>query len=399
VSSLALLDGLTVLEISSFVAAPLGGLTLAQLGADVIRIDPVGGAADVGRWPLAPAGASLFWTGLNKGKRSVTLNFGHPEGRAILAELVAGSGPGGGIVLTNAVGQSWLGHDELAKIRPDLIHLHIQGHRDGRPAVDHTVNAGIGFPMITGPQGSTEPVNHVLPAWDIACGLYAAVGLLAAERRRQRTGQGSRITLALQDVALSVAGHLGYLAEAQLGQVRPRLGNQLYGGFARDFGTDDGERVMVVTLTRRHFADLAAATGLTATFAELERLLAANFGTDADRYQHREVIASLLEPWFAARDVAAVARQFAGTSVLWSRYRQFADVAADEELLGNPMLTQISQPGVGTVLAPGSPLAHAGGRAAAAAPVLGADTADVLTSLLGLSAEAARTLADRGIAG
>jgi 2-methylfumaryl-CoA isomerase len=399
VSAVAPLDGLTVLEISSFVAAPLGGLTLAQLGADVIRIDPVGGAADVGRWPLAPGGASLFWTGLNKGKRSVTLNFGDPEGRAILAELVASSGPGGGIVLTNAVGQSWLGHDELAKIRPDLIHLHIQGHRDGRPAVDHTVNAGIGFPMITGPQGSTEPVNHVLPAWDIACGLYAAVGLLSAERRRQRTGQGSRITLALEDVALSVAGHLGYLAEAQLGQVRPRLGNQLYGGFARDFATGDGERVMVVALTRRHFADLATATGLTATFAELERLLAANFGTDADRYQHREVIASLLEPWFAARDVAAVASQFAGTSVLWSRYRQFADVAADAELIGNPMLTQISQPGVGTVLAPGSPLAHAGGSAATAAPVLGGDTAAVLSSLLGWSPEAARKLAERGIAG
>ena len=76
------LDGLTVLEISSFVAAPLGGLTLAELGADVIRIDPVGGGADQGRWPLAPSGTSLYWTGLNQGKRSVTLNFRDAEGRA-----------------------------------------------------------------------------------------------------------------------------------------------------------------------------------------------------------------------------------------------------------------------------------------------------------------------------
>ena len=78
-SAAAPLDGLTVLEVSSYVAGPLGGLTLAQLGADVIRIDPVGGRADLGRWPLAPSGVSLYWTGLNKGKRSVTLNFRDPQ--------------------------------------------------------------------------------------------------------------------------------------------------------------------------------------------------------------------------------------------------------------------------------------------------------------------------------
>jgi 2-methylfumaryl-CoA isomerase len=394
------LDGLTVLEISSFVAAPLGGLTLAQLGADVIRIDPIRGSADLGRWPLAPSGTSLFWTGLNKGKRSVTLNFRDPEGRRLLAELVAGSGPGGGIVLTNAVGQDWLGYDELARVRPDLIHLQIQGHYDGRPAVDYTVNAAIGFPMITGPEGLQGPVNHVLPAWDVACGLYAALGLLSAERRRHRTGAGSRISLALADVALGLTGHLGFLAEAQLSDVdRPRIGNHLYGGFARDFGTADGERVMVVALTRRHFADLGTATGLTATFAELERLLDADFGTDGGRYRHREVIASLLAPWFAGRTVTDVARDLDGTSVLWSRYRRFTDLVVDEELTANPLLRELSQPGVGTILAPRSPLSQEGISEAVPAPALGADTAAVLTELLGLPEQAVRELAERGVAG
>ena len=147
VSATAPLDGLTVLEVSSFVAAPLGGLTLAQLGADVIRIDPVGGGADLRRWPLAPSGTSLYWTGLNKGKRSVTLNFRDPEGRRLLGDLLAASGPDGGVVLTNAAGQEWLGYSSLARVRPDLIHLQIQGHRDGRAAVDYTVNAATGFPL------------------------------------------------------------------------------------------------------------------------------------------------------------------------------------------------------------------------------------------------------------
>jgi 2-methylfumaryl-CoA isomerase len=394
------LEGLTVLEVSSFVAAPLGGMTLAQLGAEVIRIDPLRGAADVTRWPLAPSGTSLFWTGMNKGKRSVTLNFRDPLGRQLLADLVAASGPGGGIVLTNAPGQPWLGYQELSARRPDLIHLQILGHRDGRPAVDYTVNAATGFPGITGPEGPGGPVNHVLPAWDVACGLYAATGLLAAERRRQRTGAGSAITLALADVALATAGNLGYLAEVAVnGTTRPRLGNHLYGGLARDFAAAGGERVMVVALTRRHYADLAAATGLAGPLGELERLLGADFSQDADRYKHRAVIAALLEPWFAARSVAEIERDLAGTSVLWSPYRSFPELAADPQVTGSPLLSQVTQPGVGPLLAPGSPLTLDGMPPVAPAPELGADTAAVLTGMLGLSPAEAASLAERGIAG
>ena|ERR1700729_1523690 len=420
-SHAAPLDGLRVLEISSFVASPLCGLTLAQLGAEVIRIDPIGGAGDQHRWPLAPSGTSIYWTGLNKSKKSVTLNFRDPEGQRLVADLVAASGPGGGIVVTNAVGRPWLGYDALASVRPDLIHLQVLGHHDGRAAVDYTINAGLGFPMITGPEGHLGPVNHVLPAWDVACGLYAAVGVLSAERHRRATGEGRRITLALEDVALAVAGHLGFLAEAQLtGADRPRIGNHLYGGFARDFATADGERVMVATVTGRHFADLAAATGLAGPFAELERLLGADFAVDGDRYEHREVIASLLAPWFAGRDLAEIARGLAGTSVLWSPYRQFTDVVAglvadgadgdddgngdgdgddDGGLARNSMLHQIDQPGVGPVLAAASPLDQDGRLEPSPASRLGADTADVLTGLLGLSAPQIRDLAERGVTG
>jgi 2-methylfumaryl-CoA isomerase len=378
------LAGLRILEISSFVAAPLGGMTLAQLGADVIRIDPLGGAADVTRWPLAPNGASLYWAGLNKGKRSVTLDFRDLSDRETLKDLVASSGPDGGIVLTNA-GFPWLSYAELSKDRPDLIHLQITGRRDGGSAVDYTVNAAIGFPLATGPEHLEEPVNHVLPAWDVACGLYAAVGLLAAERHRRRTGQGRAITLPLADVALAVTGYLGFLAEARLaGAGRPRIGNHLYGGFARDFRTYGGDSVMIVTLTPRHFADLARVTGLTETFGGLEKLLGADFTAEADRYEHREVIAALLTPWFARHTVAEIADAFAGTSVLWDRYRTFGDLAADPDLLANPLVRLIDQPGIGEVLATGSPLAQPGtGESVAPAPVLGADTAAVLAELRG----------------
>jgi len=381
------LAGLRILEISSFVAAPLGGMTLAQLGAEVIRIDPIGGAADVTRWPLAPSGASLYWAGLNKGKRSVTLDFRTERGRETVAELVASSGTDGGIVLTNAR-YPWLTYDALAARRPDLIYLRITGRPDGGAAVDYTVSAATGFPLATGPVDMDGPVNHVLPAWDVACGLYAAVGLLAAERHRRRTGRGREITLPLADVALAVTGHLGFLAQAQLtGEGRPRIGNHLYGAFARDFRTGGGDRVMVVTLTARHFADLARVTGLAETFSGLEKLLGADFGKDGDRYAHREVIAALLAPWFARHTVAEIRDALAGTSVLWERYRTFGELAADPDLTANPLVRLIDQPGIGPVLATGNPLAQPGVGAIAPAPVLGADTAAVLSELLGGSDE------------
>ncbi|MFC7728435.1 CoA transferase [Actinomadura keratinilytica] len=367
-----MLEGLRIIEVSSFVAAPLGGMTLAQLGAEVIRVDPLGGAADVGRHPLAPSGASLVWTGLNKGKRSVTVDFRSPEGRDVVTRLVADAGT----VLTNAVGRSWLSYETLSKTRPDLIHLQIQGRADGTAAVDYTVNAEIGFPLVTGPADHAGPVNHVLPAWDMACGLYAAVGLLAADRRRTRTGAGARITLALHDVAVAMAGNLGFLAEAQLGAERPRIGNDLYGGLGRDFPLADGERVMVVALTARHFADLCAATELTATVAELERLLGADFTRDGDRFRHRESLFALLAPWFAGRTLAEVDRALKPTSVLYAPYRRFTDL----DPASSPLLQQIDQPGVGRVHAPASPL-DTGRRTVAPAPRLGEHTDDVLAEL------------------
>jgi 2-methylfumaryl-CoA isomerase len=347
-----LLAGLRVVEVSSFVAAPLGGMTLAQLGADVLRVDPVGGGPDIGRWPLAGSGTSLYWAGLNKGKRSVTADFGSPEGRRRVTELVVRAG----VLLTNAGGRGFLDDAALRERRPDLIHLRIRGRHDGRPAVDYTVNAAAGFPMVTGPPGHDGPVNHVLPAWDIACGLYAALGIAAAERRRTRTGEGCFVQVALEDVALAMAGNLGFLAEAQFGVDRERIGNHLYGGFARDFTCRDGGRVMVVALTPRHWRDLVALTGMTAPVAALEEGLGADFAREADRYTYREALAALFGRWFGEHTLAEVREALGGTSVLWETYRTFTELAADPGLRANPLMSTVDQPGVGEYLAPGSPL-------------------------------------------
>ena len=392
------LTGLRVVEVATYVAGPLGGMTLAQLGAEVIRVDPPGGAADYTRWPLAASGTSLYWAGLNKGKRSLCADFRTAEGRELIARLIAGSGPGGGIVLTNA-DRPWLSYEALAKVRPDLIHLRIAGLHDGRPAVDYTVNASTGFPLVTGPEEYGGAVNHVLPAWDVACGLYAAVGILGAERHRRLTGEGQQLSVALDDVAVATAGNLGYLAEAEVNGVsRPRVGNHLYGSFARDFATRDGARVMVVALTGRHWADLVAAAGLQAPVAALADAIGADFSAEQDRYLYRDALAGLLQRWFAARDLAEVRQALGPVSTLWSVYRSFRDLVESDDLRANPLMGAIEQPGVGRYLAPGSPI-KAGApadRKPVRAPLLGEHTDEILRTELGLGEDEIKELHERG---
>ena len=392
------LAGLRVLEVSSFVAAPLGGMTLAQLGAEVIRLDPIGGAPDHSRWPLAPSGTSLYWAGLNKGKKSITVDLRSTEGRELVTRLVTESGPEGGIVLTNSVGRGWLEYEALVAHRPDLIHVQIQGLHDGTPAVDYTVNAAVGFPMVTGPEGHADPVNHVLPAWDIACGLYAAIGILSADRRRRITGKGERMSVALHDVALAMAGNLGFLAEAQVNKVvRKRLGNYLYGGFARDFATADGGRVMVCALTNRHWADLLRVTGMQDVVAALEQSLEADFRSEDDRFEYREVLAGLLSRWFGKHPLAKVEAELTESTLLWSTYRTFTDLI--DEIGDNPIVDEIEQPGVGPHLVPGIPLSLGLGprTLVTRAPVLGEHTADVLAGTLELTADQIADLTERGV--
>ncbi|PRC46984.1 2-methylfumaryl-CoA isomerase, partial [Mycobacterium sp. ITM-2017-0098] len=170
------LAGVRVVEISSFVAVPLAGMTLAQLGAEVLRVDPVGGAADYRRWPLTESGDSIYWAGLNKGKRSLAVDMRSAPGQELVARLIADSG----VFITNVAGRQWHSYDALRQARPDLIHVEVSGRADGGTGVDYTVNAAIGFPLVTGPADLTTPVNHVLPAWDVSCGIYAALSVVTA---------------------------------------------------------------------------------------------------------------------------------------------------------------------------------------------------------------------------
>ncbi len=208
-----ILEGMRVIEGSAFVAAPLAGMTLAQMGADVIRFDPLGGGLDYRRWPVTDGNESLFWAGLNKGKRSITVDMRSDRGRQLITDLICAPGEQGGLFVTNFPARGWLDYERLREKRPDLIMINLIGARDGSNAVDYTVNPAVGFPKVTGPVEWDEPVNHVLPAWDCISGQMLVVALLAAERHRRRTGEGQYVRIALKDVALAMLGNLGKVAE------------------------------------------------------------------------------------------------------------------------------------------------------------------------------------------
>jgi 2-methylfumaryl-CoA isomerase len=142
-----ILKGLRVVEGTAPVAAPPGGMTLAQLGADVIRFDPIDGGLDNSRWPLTLDGKhSLFWAGLNKGKRSIAIDFRQPKGQELLTRLICAPGENAGLFSTNFQTRGWLSHDTLKAHRQDLIMINFLGRRDGGSEVDYTVNPQVGLP-------------------------------------------------------------------------------------------------------------------------------------------------------------------------------------------------------------------------------------------------------------
>jgi len=397
-----ILSGLRVVESVAFVAAPSAGMTLAQMGAEVIRVDPIGGGLDFRRWPVTGAGDSLYWAGLNKAKRSVCVDLRQEEGRALLAALAAAPGQQGGIFLTNLPLAGGLAYPRLQARRADMIVVSIVGSRSGANAVDYTVNAATGFPLVTGAADMAGPVNSVVPSWDLLAGQAAALALLAAERHRRLTGEGQLATIALEDVALATLGHLGYIGEVQVnGTERPRIGNDIYGSFGRDFATGDGGRVMIVAFTAKQWRALAAATGLEQSFAALETRLGLRFVDEAARFAARDAIAALLAPWVAARTMAEIEAAFGPAGVCWGPYRSVTElVRADARCSpANPLFATVDQPGIGSYLMPGSTVdfSAAPRGPTAPAPRLGADTDAVLSGVLGLPDGEIARLRDRGV--
>ena len=397
-----ILQGMRVVEGSAFVAVPLAGMTLAQMGADVIRFDRVEGGLDAGRLPLAPSGQSLFWAGLNKGKRSVAVDMKSDEGRELVTRIVTAPGEDAGLFLTNLRVRGWMDYDTLRQYRADLITVTLLGDRHGRPQVDYTVNPALGVPDITGPEGHDGPVANAVPAWDLLAGNLCVSALLAAERHRLRRGKGQEVELSLKDVAAAAMGHLGLIGDAVVNEeARAKSGNALYGAYGQDFVCADGARVMVIGLTGRQWSGLVKATGTADALAALEVRTGLSLREEGNRWTLRHQITAILEPWFAARAVSEIGPMFDAMKLTWSIFRTIKEAVAQDPDLGpeNPMFEMLDQPGLGRFPVPGSPATFSCGprKAPQAAPALGEHTEEVLGDVVGMTDTEISKLFDKGI--
>ncbi len=395
-----LLDGLRIVEGSAFIAAPSGGMTLAQLGADVIRFDQIGGGIDYRRWPVTREGKSLYWHSLNKGKRSIAVDFRKPEGQELLAQLITAPGENAGLFVTNFPARGWLAEEKLRARREDLIYLNLTGDRHGGSALDYTVNSKVGLPFLSGT--ADAPVNNPFPAWDVIAGQHIALGLLAAERHRRISGEGQFIKLSLADVALATMGHLGYLAEVEVnGQGRQPMGNHIFGTFGHDFACQDGERVMIVGVSPNQWQAILKLTGAEQQVSQLQQSLNLDFTREGDRFEAREQLRQLFAPWFLQFDSNTVYKALDEAGVCWGPYQTIQqllenDIDCSED---NPLFSKVDQPGIGSYLMPASPLDFTGveREAVRPAPLLGQHTDEILADSLGLSSAEIAQLHDQGV--
>lgn len=385
-----LLKGFRVVEGSAFVAAPTCGLYLAQFGAEVIRFDNIGGGPDFRRWPLADNGSSLYWEGLNKAKKSVAIDLGRPEGRELAQRLAAAPGENGGLFVTNFPVEGFLSYDALRKLRDDLICVRVMGWADGSQGMDYTINSALGLPLMTGPVGDERPVNHVLAAWDLLTGAYCAFSLVSALLARMRGQGGREIRCPLSDIGAATMANLGFTAETQLtGHQRPRMGNDIFGAFGRDFTTKDGQKLMLLAITPKQWSKALEALGIGAEVAGVEAELGVSFATDEGlRFAHRARLYPLFERAFAAKTAAELTPAFDAGGVTWGAYQTLEAALSDPRLFkDNPVFQDIAHPSGLTYPAPGAmgTIPQDARGPARPAPKLGEHTDEVLAEVLGLS--------------
>ncbi len=401
-----LLNNLSIIEVSSFVASPTAGLYCAQMGAEVIRVDHKAGGLDYDRYMLTKEGRSLSWENLNRAKKSVALDLRSGEGRELCVALAAKTGN----CITNLPEKSFLSHEAMKNAQvdgaPDMTSVRIMGWHDGRQAMDFTVNAASGYPLMTGPEDwdmeTAPPVNQVLPAWDFITGAYCAFALLAALRHRDATGEGSEVRVPLGDVAIGTTANAGMMAEMLYrGSDRQRLGNAIWGAFGRDFRSKDGVRFMVAALTHKQWAGLVEAFGVGLPISKLEAEKGVNFAAgDRPRFEHRHALFDIFQTVAGSHDYKALASLMAAQGCTFEKYRTAYEAANDPDLVAdNPLFgpspanpSGFDYPATRSfanlpACKPGDP---------APAPYLGQHSEEVLTERLGLSSGAIGKLVDAG---
>ncbi|NYT95630.1 CaiB/BaiF CoA-transferase family protein [Salinispora sp. H7-4] len=373
------LDGVRVLDVTKVWSGPLAGAVLADLGADVVRVElPHGRDGEVP--PRIPGtGLSWFRQTVNRNKRSVGLDLRRTEGREGFLRLVATAD----VVVENykpGTLDGWgVGWAQCRAVRPDLVLVSISGwgqfgSRRAEAAYDPVIQAASGWMALNGtPDGG--PVRAPTFLADELAGLHGALGALAALWHRQRTGEGQHVDVAMFDTM--VAGSAGLHTLAAAGRPPQRWGNQTdFVVPANVYPCVDGQVYLAVALDR-HWRELAEVVSR----PELAR--AEGFARAADRLANRVEVDAVLARWCAPRPADEVVAALVRRGLTASRVRTVAEVAADPYLAERAMLqpTSLCDGSTAPIVGPAAKFSRTPTRVRRGAPEPGADTAQVLAEL------------------
>lgn len=400
------LSGLRILELGHFIAAPFSTRVLADLGADVIKVEPPGKGDPVRSWGIIPDGErdSLWWSVHGRNKRSITADLKKPEGIALMKRLIAEVDA---VVENFKPGQlaAWgLGPDDMKAANPDVIVVQISGYGQTGPGHNRAAFGVIGEAVgglrhLTGhpPEVSDlPPVRTGISIGDSVAGLYGAIGLLAAlfEMSRGRGRPGRRIDVALTESILSLLE--GCLPEyGATGAIRQPTGSTLpTNAPSNAYPTSDGRWFLIAANSNALFRRLCSA---------MERPDLADdprFADNPSRVKHAAVLDAAISHWTTGLTLDAVAARVEAADVPCSRIYDIADIAADPQFLDRGMVRRVADPRLGEVLHPGIVPAMTGGPAGGirwTGPDVGAHSEEVLGDLLHMEAAEIEALRKEGV--
>ena len=377
------LGGVRILAVSQFGAGPFGTQMLADLGADVIKIEDPGVGGDSARYvpPFQGEADSPYFQSFNRGKRSVSLNLRHPDGQAVFHDLVRVSDA----VFNNARGdlpdKLGLTYDALREVNPRIVCCSLTGYgrtgpRAAEPAFDYLVQGYAGYMAVTGePDG--PPGKCGVSVIDFAGGYAAMVGLMVGLFDAQRTGVGRDLDISLLDTAVSM---LSYFAVWTLNRdwIAERTANSAHQTLvpAQNFATRDGW-IVVFCNKDKFWRDLVETLGAP-ELADDPR-----FATFETRFAHRDALLPLLQARFATRTTGDWLDRLRGR-VPCAPVNDVRQALADPQVLARDMIVEVEHPGFGTLREVRSPIRTEGEiRRPARAPRLGEHTEEILREVLG----------------
>ena len=392
-----ILEGVLILDLSRYIAGPFGSTLLADMGAEVIRVENCGGEEDRKLGPMISADDSTMFAAINRNKKGITLNLRSPKGQEILRKLVARSD----VLLENFSPQAKemlnLTYPELKKVNPSLIVVSVSGFGlygplTHRVCFDSVAQAMSGLISITGPADG-DPVKNGISVVDYCTSLYAALGIMLALYHREKTGIGQAIDLSLFDVAVALMTGYGFLAEYKLwDRIHSPAGLHPFYTYGNGFPAKDGW-IFISVASNPIWKRLCKVIGREDFISDHR------FQSDYERFENRYAIDPIVEEWVSHRTVEEASKLLDEARVPYAPINTVADLFTNPQVKARDSFISIEQGDIKEFPVPGITLkfSETPGGIKRAAPSIGGDNEAVYGKLLGLGLEELNLLKEEGV--